>query len=349
MHEQHQAPQSNQLKQDFRLIFLLFISFRLLSLYQLKPGGFVRDFSHYDFYPGIAALSDYGLYPFLDFWLEWPPIVPWLMVGAYKLALFFPVWENSYFFFVMFLGSVFVLFEAGNFYLIYRLACQLWSEPRQVMRVLWFYAGLFSPLFAMLGYFDGMTLFFILLGLHLLLNQRFKSVALTAGLGFVVKLLPILLLAPLLRAVWDKYQRENQSPSLWQPAVLQSLFKAALLYGLIFSLTILVLMAPFLIIAPQWLYTFLRALGDRATWETLWAVLEGYYGYGAVAGDRLNAQENQFAIHQGGWLPWNWINLGFGLFYAFILTRMANYRQPQVITAFLGLKHHAFSALFKRL
>ncbi len=62
---------------DFWLVLALFVAFRLLTLFLLRPGGFIRDWSDFDTYLGIAAISDYGLYPFWHYWLEWPPLIPW--------------------------------------------------------------------------------------------------------------------------------------------------------------------------------------------------------------------------------------------------------------------------------
>src|SRR5574341_911967 len=59
---------------DFWLVLALFVAFRLLTLFLLRPGGFIRDWSDFDTYLGIAAISDYGLYPFWHYWLEWPPL-----------------------------------------------------------------------------------------------------------------------------------------------------------------------------------------------------------------------------------------------------------------------------------
>ncbi len=293
----------------------------------------MRDFSHFDIYPGIAALSDYHLYPFLDFWLEWPPLVPWLMVGAYKLALFMPVWpDDSRLWFVIFMGSVFVLFEVGNFFMLYRLAQRIWDKHSTLMRVLWFYACLFTPLFFMVGFFDGMALFFILLSLDLLLTKRPLLSAAAAALGVVVKVIPVLAIAVAFRYLWHQHHNPRLALNRQLPAI-----KVWLSYGFTFSATLLLLLLPFMIIAPEWLLAFGKALANRATWETIWAVLEGYYGYGAVAGDRLNAVETNFAIHHQNWLPWGIISLGFALLYSFIFWRKADYHEPRLIIAFFGL------------
>jgi hypothetical protein len=68
----------------------------------------------------------------------------------------------------------------------------------------------------------------------------------------------------------------------------------------------------------------------------VWAILEGYFGYGVVGGDRLNPAETAFAVHDST-LPWWLITLGFGVLYLFLWTRPADYRQPRNVVALTGL------------
>ena len=313
---------------DFWGMLALFVTFRLFTLFLLRPGGFIRDWSDFDTYFGIASLSDYSLYPFLNFWLEWPPLVPWLAVGAYKLALLLPPWpDDARLWFILILGSSFVLFEIGNFILIYRLARRLWQDPATVSRTLWIYIGLFPPVYAMLGFFDGVALFFILLALELLLNdQRFPS-AIAVGVGFMVKIIPVVMLPVALRRIWYRHQDNNQEAGI-----------EAGLYGVVFGLSILALLAPFLLLGPEWVLASARSMLGRSSWETVWAIAEGYYGFGQVAGDRLNPAETSFAIHSG-WSAAVWwlITLIFAGIYGYIFTRPANYDQPRNLVAFGGL------------
>ena len=129
LEDEQRSPFLDSGPSSFPLLLVLFLAFRLLTLLLLRPGGFIRDWSDFDTYLGIAAISDYGLYPFLHYWLEWPPLVPWLAVGAYKLSLLFPPWTDQRLWFTLILGSVFVLFETGNFVLLYRIARRLYAEP----------------------------------------------------------------------------------------------------------------------------------------------------------------------------------------------------------------------------
>ena len=58
----------------------------------------------------------------------------------------------------------------------------------------------------------------------------------------------------------------------------------------------MVLLAPFIIApavsdSPQWWPASVRSIMDRSSWETVWAVAEGYYGFGQVEGVRWNPAE----------------------------------------------------------
>ena len=320
---------------DFWFLLALFLTFRLLTLLLLRPGGFIRDWSDFDTYFGIAALSDYSLFPFLDFWLEWPPLVPWLSVGAYRLSLLLPPWsDDPRLWFILIMGFTFVLFEVGNFVLIYRLARKLFQSSTTVTRVLWFYVGLFPPVYAMLGFFDGVALFFILLALDLILSDRRVLSAATIGVGFMVKIIPILMLPVALRRLWYQYRHNNREAGV-----------EAGLFVVVIGLTVMVLLAPFIILpaldgSPQWWLVSFRSILGRSSWETVWAVAEGYYGFGQVGGDRLdpNVTQASFAIHNG-WPGGVWflITLAFAGGYAYLFTRPANYKQPRNLVAFGGL------------
>jgi hypothetical protein len=339
---------SSRLSPGFFTLLALFLAFRLLTLFLLRPGGFIRDWSDFDTYLGIAKLSDYGLYPYLHYWLEWPPVVPWLMVAAYKLSLLIPAWPDERLWFILILGGVFVLFEAGNFILLYRLACRLVGEEKQisgeqqpddkdhqdpewapglteqVLRPLWLYALLFVPIYAMLGFFDGVALFFLLLALELLLRGRLLSSAVSVGVGFLVKLTPIIFLPVALRRLWEEAED-------WRSAL-----RDGALYIVTTALTIMLLLLPFLLINPVWLLAAARAITGRSSWETVWAILEDYFGYGVVGGDRLNPAETNFAVHPST-LPWWLITLGFGVLYLVLWTRPADYRRSRTMVALTGL------------
>ena len=325
----------------------LFVSFRWLALLLLRPGGYIRDWSDFDTFLGIASMSDYGLYPFLDFWLEWPPLVPWMAVGAYKLSLLIPPWpDDPRLWFVLILGTVFVLFEGGNLFLMHRIAGLVYSDRKegrtqhnstsgesrdetdtdvndQALRPVWLYALLFVPLYTLLGFFDAVALFFLLLALYLAIRDRLLSSAAATAMGFVAKITPIVFLPVAIRRIWDT------AHDGWTK------IQDCALYVVGCLLSVVILLSPFLFTQPAWLLAMVRAIAGRSSWETVWALMEGYSGFGVVAGDRLNAAESGFAVH-GSSLPWWLITLAFGLLYLIAWTRPADYKRPRNVVALTG-------------
>ena len=63
--------------------------------------------------------------------------------------------------------------------------------------------------------------------------------------------------------------------------------------------------------------------------------MEGYYGFGVVAGNRLNPAETAFAVHPAT-LPWLAISLVFAIFYVLVWLQRADYRQPRKLVALTG-------------
>lgn len=299
---------------DFLLLLLLFSSFRLLSLLFFKPGGYLRDWSDLDNYLGIAGISDLGYYPFVNYWLEWPPPFPWLFVALYRLSLQLPPWEDRRLWFGLLLSLALLLFEVGNFVLVYLLAGQTLSDPpkEKPFLVAVLYSALFVPVYTLSGFFDAVPLFFMLLGTWLLLQNRSAAAGASLGLGFAVKLTPIILLPVGLRVL-----------GRWRDRAWHLLAAA---------LTVLAVLAPFLWAGPGFLWAGLRGALGRSSWETPWALLEGFYGFGQVGGDRLNPAETNFAAHPTT-LPWLPITLAFAVLGAWIYTRRADYSRPHKIVA----------------
>jgi hypothetical protein len=54
------------------------------------PLLFVTPGVDYPFYLSLGRLSDLGFLPYRDYWLEYPPVFPWLAVLAYRFVLLFP-------------------------------------------------------------------------------------------------------------------------------------------------------------------------------------------------------------------------------------------------------------------
>lgn len=298
---------------DFVMLAVLFTTFRAMTVLYFRPGGYIRDYTDSVYYLGAAGLTDQGLYPFIDYWLEYPPLFPWLTVALYRLSLLVPPWaEDPRLWFNVMLGLILVLFELGNLVLIHAIARRTEKSPSG-LRAAVFYAMLFTPVATLTGFFDNIPLFFMLLGLYWLLGQKSWSSGIALGFGFAVKITPAVLIPVAVRALAG-----------WQRRA-QHLIGAAV--------AVIVLSAPFLLLNPGLYLTPFRGALGRSSWETIWALLEGYFGYGAVGGDRFDHNVSDFTIHAGS-LPWVWITAGFALVYLWFYTRPLDYRDDQKV---LGL------------
>ncbi len=303
---------------DFLLLALLFAVFRLFSLLLFRPGGFILEWSGY-YIPeqGFIQLSDRGLYPFLHYWMEYPPLYPWLAVLAYRVSLLIPPWVDPELWFNLIFGAILLVFEVGNFILIYALAQKLYGQ-RQAIRCAWFYALLFVPLFTLMGWFDSFSLFFLLLGLRFVINGRAAVSGLATGVGFMIKPFPLLVAPLALRAL----------PKISQKAIYVG--TACLVASLIAT--------PFLLInAPLLLAAFINTF-SLAPWETVWALLDGYYGGGPTKpfNERFDPATAAVDIYVSR-LPWLWISLAFALLYLVLYTRRLDWNKSRNVVAFGGL------------
>ena len=308
---------------DFILLAVLAIFFRLMVLSLFRPGGFIGDWSDYLTYLGSARVTDFGLYPYIDYWLEYPPLFPWLTVLVYRLSLLFPPWVEPRLWFNTLLGLALLPFEIGNVVLVYLVALEI-GDRAKALKCAWFYVCLFTPIYTWLGWFDNMPLFFLLLGLYFLLKQRAYSAGIAVGLGFMTKVIPALLLPVGFRYLRRLVQR--------------------LRFAGIAGIAIFLIALPFLLI-NRGLFLF-TAFGNFLTcsaWETYWAVADGYFLYGIVGGDRFDPWP-EFSVFQSR-IPWYWtagITLVFALVYLWLYTRPQRREDKWQMVSFAGLTINLF-------
>jgi len=282
---------------NFLFLVILAIYFRLMTLLLFQPGGFISEWSMYHHFLGIARVTDYGLYPFIDYWLEYPPLFPWLFTALYRLSLIFPPWWHEQLWFTVLLGLALLPFETGNLVLVYLIALELHGQDT-ALKCGWFYASLFVPVYTFVGFFDCLPLFFILLTLWLLLRQRALWAGVTLGVGFMVKVLPAIILPVGLRTLRGLSRKAR--------------------YLVISGIIVGLLSLPFLWLNADFFFTSFKSALGRSSWETIWAVLEGYYDFGVVGGNRLDPLAD-FSVHPST-LPWFWISLAFALIGLWIYT-----------------------------
>jgi hypothetical protein len=301
---------------EFLLILVLAVVFRFTAVLVFRPGGYLGELSNFGYYRLLLDFTNMGFYPFVDFWLEYPPVFPWLMLGLYRLSLLIPPWSQPGTWFYLSLSTFFAVVEAGNLVLLYGIARRLYDRD-QAVRVAWIYTALLNPVLTMFGAFDGLGLFFLLLAVLLTLDRRAVASGAAVGLGFMTKLLPITAVP----AALQHMKRASQRVKLLGAA----------------AITILLIAAPFLVIAPDYLIQSLRSPMLRASWETVWALVDGYYSYGVAGGwDRFDPLQAGAAQHDSQ-LPWTVITIGFGLVFLFLYTRRVDWADRRRVVAFTAL------------
>lgn len=278
-------------RRDFWLILLLAAAFRI-------PMLFVTEGFDYWFYRALGGLSDLGFYPYLDYWVEYPPVFPWIAVGAYRLTLLFPPtlfrdFEASYH---LVLGAVLVLADIAIVALVGALALRL-APREEALRRMILYAALFWPVVVAVGWYDSLPCALLLLGTWLLVRGQGLEAGVVTGLGFMTKVFPAILGPVGLKFLPQRRER------------------IGLVLGAV-AITLLIA-APFLIASPAYFIASYRAVFARSAWETVWALLDGYYSYGRVAplGVRFDASTSDYIAYRSH-IPTLPVALGFGILYA---------------------------------
>ena len=178
-----------------------------------------------------------------------------------------------------------------------------------------------------------------MLGLDLLLTARrwgWIGSAVAAGLGFLVKLTPILLVPIAVRWLGARLSVEAARREWFNPKSPGNLLRPAL-YAALFSVVVVAVGFPLARFNPTLALSSFRVNSIRPPWQSLWALLDGYYGFGLVPIDMRNlkslAAGGQWETH----LPWGVITLAFLAVYLWLYTRRYDWTQPRTPIAFTAI------------
>ena len=276
---------------DFLLLFGLFLTFRLSTVWLLRPGGYIRDYSDLIYYQGRASWQDFGLLPYRDYWSEYPPLFAWLTVWIDRLSRHIPLWEDERLWYAVPFGLIMVGAESTTFLALYWLARRLYGQ--RALRVSWLYAGLFLPVYLLGGWFDALPVATILVGLALAVAQPHWGGALLfgliTGLGGLLKLVPLALGAVLPLA--------TKRIGVWALGLATACLVMLLGYGVAY------VQGPVMTLAS------LRSLSERSGWSTLYAWSNGYTRLGKVLGDVFDPTVDMHLYHS--WYPERLVWLGW--------------------------------------
>ncbi len=225
----------------------LFLIGRLVLIVTLPLDGLAGYGDHWNFYR-LAGLGR----PMVDFWVEFPPLFPWLSTGLFALA---GGREHTYQYLLVLLLS---LAQAANIFLFFTIAQQIHVVEKGLVRT----AG-YALLLVGLGYgwwyFDPLAVFFMLLAVQWLLAGQVGKTGLAIALGILVKWFPALIL-----------------PAIWRWMAPKRAFLTTLTAVGITAAVWLSLLAA----SPDFTAASLQSQFNKGSWETVWALLDGNTGTG---------------------------------------------------------------------
>lgn len=241
----------------FGLIFVQFVVLRLGLALLWRPIGLFERGSDVGAYEQRARLALQGLQPYLDYWVEYPPVFPWIASGLKLLSV--PLGGNEAAFQVLF-SLMMVGFEAGILWLIHAIAIRVWDEPRGLVTAA-AYAALFYPIYIANRHFESIAVFFMLLGVYLVIRERRHTASLAIALGVLTKLFPGAALPALLAG---------------QPWAARSRYLGLAAAAVVGAL------APLAVIGREFFVASIQNMLLRPGWETVWALADGYFGFGWI-------------------------------------------------------------------
>lgn len=303
---------ANQLNRHKYRWLGIFVGWRLLilALMVISQATILQQgqWTQYLYFRSVAQLTDGGYYPLINHWIEYPPIFPWLEALLYRAASAITLEPARFVIFYGLLGLVFVAAEIGVLVMVYRLAGRLYDETTAVISAFTF-AVTSLPTYIIYGWFDSIAAFFFFWGLHALVSGKWRQSAVAVALGGLTKLFPLFLVAVAFKVL---------------PGPRKKISYVLLVVGLA--------MLPYALFAlhrADIVAASLRWLANKSTYETVWALMEGYTSYGVApaAMDFIDPATAERVYHAGR-VPWTMVTLLFGLAGLFIYLRPL--RPPQV-------------------
>lgn len=241
----------------FGLIFVQFVVLRLGLALLWRPIGLFERGSDVGAYEQRARLALHGLQPYLDYWVEYPPVFPWIASGLKLLSV--PLGGDEAAFQVLF-SLMMVGFEAAILWLLHAIAVRMWDEPRGLVTAA-AYAALFYPIYIANRHFESIAVFFMLMGVYLVVRERRHTASLAIALGMLTKLFPAAAVPALLAG--QSWSARTRYLGLAAAAVIGAL-------------------APLAVVGREFFVASIQNMLMRPGWETVWALADGYFGFGWI-------------------------------------------------------------------
>lgn len=240
----------------------LFLVTRAVLLLSLPIEGLrgYGDFIHF------YRLAEMG-WPFLDFWVEFPPVFPFLSAILHQFS---GDRQHVYDYLLVIMLS---LCDAVNIAVFVRLYTRVYAGRGQWLRAL-MYTAILSGLAYGWWFFDPLAVMLMQLGLLWLVEGHSWRTGIVLGLGVLTKWFPALIL-----------------PVVWK---IRPVGQALKITVITFGLAAFVYTGLYLV-SPRMTHASLVSQVSKGSWETVWALLDGNYNTGNF-GPELERYDAETAI-----------------------------------------------------
>lgn len=230
------------------LLSLLYFFGRIVLFLGLIPND-LYGFGDLPQYFKVASLPGW---PFFNYWVEYPPVFPFMNSGLYKLV------SGGQFVYDFLLIGLISLAGAASIYIFQRIAAQIYDERSALIRTLVFF-GILAPLPYTWWYYELIPVSLVLLSLYWMITNKDTDTGLVLALGILTKWFPALLLPAVFR--FRSWRRGLKIATL-------AISIPVVVFGILY------------LVSPQMTAASLKSQPGRASWESLWALVDGNYTTG---------------------------------------------------------------------
>jgi hypothetical protein len=272
---------------------------RLAFYVRFQYGQWYNFVSYWD----LASLAARGAYPYIHYWVEYPPVFPWVLTALYGLSLAFGGAAQVAFYVLV--ALLLVTADCAILFLVYRLGQRVYGDAHKATACGLIYTLLFLPVYIYTGWFDTLPTALALLAILLIVDRRPSLAGVVTALGALCKVFP-LVAVPIGWLYLDRQKR-----------------RSFILWGLV---TAVVVLLPLALFGPTMTLASARGYLQRSSWETIWALVDGYAGSGGHPPPETRLDPNQLSWIQHPSLVPGWL-LPLALL-ALVIVALARVRRP---------------------
>lgn len=291
--------------QSWLMPFAYFFS-RIILFLALIPNDYY-GFGDLPVYYEWTALPGW---PYLDYWVEYPPLFPFLSKLLFSLA------RGQVFLYDFLMCIILALAGSATIYFFQKIANHVHKQSVARWRSVIFF-GLMLILPYTWWYAELLTVFWVLASIWWIISNRQLLASIGIAAGVLSKWFPLFII-----------------PALFRHYPLRQFIKVTLTAMIIVSVAIIMLLT----ISPEMTLASLKAQPGRSSWQTLWALLDGNLTTGAFlfTEDRLYPEIAGIARGNPPLIPPGLTFLFFGAVGIWLLVKRNRFDNLSLI-AFTGM------------